>query len=196
VTIRSSSSVVSSPALKTTPQVSTQSEINSRLEWRGGLDNERGYRYRLLRSTSAFLMTTFEYLRPTPLIFVRANMTLSLPSTFVLRRRRMCWNAFLSGTTRAMLSVDGEALAGDLRVERESSHGRRGIGYAVSQTLEIHSSNPPHRAPAHLSLQTNAVQLPLTYSLPYFNPNLPCLGHQITGAPGRIHETCVFFGVR
>ena len=143
MTIRSSSSVVSSPALKTTPQVSTQSEINSRLEWRGGLDNERGYRYRLLRSTSAFLMTTFEYLRPTPLIFVRANMTLSLPSTFVLRRRRMCWNAFLSGTTRAMLSVDGEALAGDLRVERESSHGRRGIGYAVSQTLEIHSSKPP-----------------------------------------------------
>ena len=24
----------------------------------------------------------------------------------------------------------------------------------------------------------------------FSNPNLPCLGHQIIGAPGRIHETC------
>jgi hypothetical protein len=74
---------------------------------------------RLLRSTSAwslvswnktshtFLMTTFEYRLPTPLILVKANITLSFPSTLVLRRRRMCWNAFLSGTTRAMLDVDG-----------------------------------------------------------------------------------------
>src|SRR5271154_3102989 len=51
-------------------------------------------------------MTTLEYRRPTPLIFVNANMILSFPSTFVLSRRRMCWKAFLSGTTRAMVNVD------------------------------------------------------------------------------------------
>ena len=51
-----------------------------------------------------FLMTTLEYRRPTPLIFVNANMILSFPSTFVLSRRRMCWKAFLSGTTRAMVN--------------------------------------------------------------------------------------------
>jgi len=59
--------------------------------------------YRLLRSTSAFLITTLAYRRPTPLILVNANMIFSFPSTFVFRRRRMCWKAFLSGTTRAIL---------------------------------------------------------------------------------------------
>lgn len=57
-------------------------------------------------------MTMLEYRRPTPLILVKANMIFSFPSTFVLRRRRMCWNAFLSGTTRAMavvLSLFGDA---------------------------------------------------------------------------------------
>src|SRR5271156_1963542 len=40
-----------------------------------------GARYLLLRSTSAFLITTLAYRRPTPLIFVNANMILSFPST-------------------------------------------------------------------------------------------------------------------
>ena len=66
--------------------------------------------YRLLRSTSAFLITTLEYRRPTPLILVKANMILSFPSTLVLRRRRMCWKAFLSGTTSAMVKDDVDNL--------------------------------------------------------------------------------------
>jgi hypothetical protein len=46
--------------------------------------------HRLLRSTSAFLHTKFEYRRPTPLISVKAYITLRLPSTLVLSRRKMC----------------------------------------------------------------------------------------------------------
>ena len=47
--------------------------------------------YRLLRSTSAFLQTRLEYLLPTPLIFVKANIVFSLPSTLVFNSRRMCY---------------------------------------------------------------------------------------------------------
>jgi hypothetical protein len=47
--------------------------------------------HRLLRSTSAFLQAMFEKRRPTPLMEVRANMTLTLPSRLVLSTRRMCW---------------------------------------------------------------------------------------------------------
>ena len=50
----------------------------------------RACSYRLLRSTSAFLQTKFEYLRPTPLIFVNAYIVFCLPSTLVLRRRKIC----------------------------------------------------------------------------------------------------------
>lgn len=46
--------------------------------------------YRLLRSTSAFLQTKLEYRRPIPLISVKANMIFPPPLTLVLRRRRMC----------------------------------------------------------------------------------------------------------
>lgn len=77
VTIRSNSSEVISPALV----AGSVDAIAGR--WLGiGL-------YRLLRSTSAFLQTKLEYLRPTPLILVRAYMIFCLPSTLVFRRRRM-----------------------------------------------------------------------------------------------------------
>lgn len=86
--------------------------------------------YRLARSISAFLQTTFANRRPTPLIWVRAYMILILPSTFVLSRllqigrhvshcpviqsvpirsthRKMCANCIEgSGGTRAMLSSE------------------------------------------------------------------------------------------
>jgi hypothetical protein len=45
---------------------------------------------RLFMSTSAFLQTKLEYRRPTPLISVKAYMIFLLPSTLVLRRRKMC----------------------------------------------------------------------------------------------------------
>ena len=57
--------------------------------------------YRLVRSTSAFLHTKFEYRRPTPLILVNAYMTFCLPSTLVLRRRRMNWKFDFSPVTSA-----------------------------------------------------------------------------------------------
>jgi len=53
---------------------------------------------RFVRSTSAFLRTKFEYLLPTPLMAVIANMIFVFPSMFVFITRRMCWN--FSGTTR------------------------------------------------------------------------------------------------
>lgn len=46
---------------------------------------------RLFMSTSAFLQTKFAYRRPTPLISVKAYMIFLLPSTLVLRRRKMCY---------------------------------------------------------------------------------------------------------
>lgn len=52
-----------------------------------------GFAHRLLRSTSAFLHTKLEYLRPTPLIRVKAYIIFCLPSTLVLRRRKMNWTA-------------------------------------------------------------------------------------------------------
>jgi hypothetical protein len=62
---------------------------------KSGLAQARAFRlaqaHRLLRSTSAFLQATLEKRRPTPLIDVRANMTLTLPSRLVLSTRRMCW---------------------------------------------------------------------------------------------------------
>lgn len=60
------------------------------------------FTYRLLRSTSAFLQTKFEYRRPTPLIFVRAYMTFCLPSTLVLSSRRMNWKLDFSPETSAV----------------------------------------------------------------------------------------------
>src|SRR5438046_1847688 len=70
----------------------------------GGVDAmmwEAARAYRLLRSTSAFLQTRLEYRRPTPLILVRAYMTFCLPSTLVLRSRRMNWKFDFSPETRA-----------------------------------------------------------------------------------------------
>jgi hypothetical protein len=99
VTTRSSSSVVSSPAL--------QIRYSAFFLWNRLLRSTSAYgriSWNLLREVT-FLMTTLEYRRPTPLIFVNANMILSFPSTFVLSRRRMCWKAFLSGTTRAMVNA-------------------------------------------------------------------------------------------
>ena len=59
--------------------------------------------YRLLRSTSAFLQTKFEYRRPTPLILVKAYMTFCLPSTLVLSNRRMNWKFDFSPETKLMM---------------------------------------------------------------------------------------------
>lgn len=61
--------------------------------------------YRLLRSTSAFLHTKLEYRRPTPFILVRAYMIFCLPSTLVLRRRRMNWKFDFSPETSAIHDV-------------------------------------------------------------------------------------------
>ena len=63
--------------------------------------------YRLLRSTSAFLHTRFEYRRPTPLILVKAYMTFCLPSTLVLSNRRMNWKFDFSLVTRAAIDPTG-----------------------------------------------------------------------------------------
>lgn len=52
----------------------------------------------LFKSTSAFFRTMFEKRLPIPLMAVMANMTLRLPSMFVLRIRKMCWN--FSGMTK------------------------------------------------------------------------------------------------
>lgn len=78
VTMRSSSSDVISPALYNY-QISVAS------------DGKVCFAHRLFKSTSAFLQTKLEYRRPTPLILVRAYMIFCLPSTLVLRRRRMNW---------------------------------------------------------------------------------------------------------
>jgi len=56
--------------------------------------------YRLERSTSALRQTTVAKRRPTPLMAVRAKTIFRLPSTLVLRIRRMCWNPPVSGTLR------------------------------------------------------------------------------------------------
>merc|ERR1719369_785897 len=56
----------------------------------------------LERGMSAFFKTMLAYLRPIPLIEVRANMTLVFPSMLVLRTRRICWK--LGGTTKDMLA--------------------------------------------------------------------------------------------
>lgn len=61
-----------------------------------------GRAHRLFRSTSAFLQTRLEYRRPTPLILVSAYMIFCLPSTLVLRRRRMNWKFDFSPETSAM----------------------------------------------------------------------------------------------
>lgn len=44
-------------------------------------------------STSAFLQTMLANRLPIPLIEVRANIIFCLPSTFVFRTRRICWNS-------------------------------------------------------------------------------------------------------
>jgi hypothetical protein len=72
VTMRSSSSEVSSPALHYHVNLVPMEH-----------DMDRDFPYRLLRSTSAFLQTRLEYLRPTPLIFVKAYMTFCFPSSYV-----------------------------------------------------------------------------------------------------------------
>merc|ERR1719348_2587428 len=51
---------------------------------------------------SAFFNTMLAYLRPIPLMEVRANMTLVFPSILVLRTRRMCWK--FGGTTNDMVT--------------------------------------------------------------------------------------------
>src|SRR5271154_1503368 len=91
VTMRSSSSEVISPALNT-------------FRWiRSFLV---GHAYRLVKSTSAFLQTKLEYLRPTPLILVKAYMIFCLPSTLVLRRRRMNWTVEALEYARAAMSLN------------------------------------------------------------------------------------------
>lgn len=103
VTIRSSSSEVSSPALYT--RKNTIRHVcfpKIARNWDS---------YRLFRSTSAFLQTKLEYRRPTPLILVRAYMTFCLPSTLVLRRRKIySWLAmvldFLSLRDQKLMSCD------------------------------------------------------------------------------------------
>ena len=71
--------------------------------------DSRGLAYRLFRSISAFLQTKLEYRRPTPLILVKAYMTFCLPSTLVLRRRKMNWKFDLSPLTSDMM---GKLLCG------------------------------------------------------------------------------------
>ena len=61
--------------------------------------------YRLFKSISAFLQTKFEYRRPTPLMRVNAYMIFSLPSTLVLRRRRMNWKFDFSPVTNAVIAL-------------------------------------------------------------------------------------------
>jgi len=53
---------------------------------------------------SAFFRTMLAYLLPIPLIEVRANMTLVLPSILVLSTRRICWK--LGGTTSDMVASE------------------------------------------------------------------------------------------
>ena len=62
-----------------------------------------GGAHRLFRSTSAFLQAMLEKRRPTPLMLVRANMTLTLPSRLVFSTRRMCWklDSFMMSDLRA-----------------------------------------------------------------------------------------------
>jgi hypothetical protein len=57
--------------------------------------------HRLFKSTSAFLHTRLEYLRPTPLMRVSAYMILSRPSTLVLSKRRINWKLLFSPETSA-----------------------------------------------------------------------------------------------
>lgn len=49
---------------------------------------------RLFTLISAFLQMRSAKRRPRPLIFVRPKTTFLLPSTLVLRIRKMCWNSF------------------------------------------------------------------------------------------------------
>ena len=111
VTIRSSSSDVISPALFLVRFKPFQQALA----------------YRLLKSTSAFLQTKLEYRRPTPLIFVKAYMIFCLPSTLVLRRRRINWTAHeLESCSRPSIICRKRTvrfLAGDERCDR-ISHGR------------------------------------------------------------------------
>lgn len=97
VTIRSSSSDVISPALQTNVYQPLPKKVALKSR---GLENIC-FVYRLFKSTSAFLQTRLEYLRPTPLIFVKAYMIFCLPSTLVLRRRRMNWKLLFSPDTSA-----------------------------------------------------------------------------------------------
>ena len=53
---------------------------------------------------SAFFRTVLAYLLPIPLIEVRANITLVLPSILVLSTRRICWK--LGGTTSDMVASE------------------------------------------------------------------------------------------
>ena len=98
VTMRSSSSEVISPALKTYDQYNGISRLEGILRVTEGVRRA----YRLFKSTSAFLQTRLEYRRPTPLILVKAYMIFCFPSTFVLRSRRMNWKFDFSPVTSAI----------------------------------------------------------------------------------------------
>eukprot|EP00962_Isochrysis_galbana_P023654 scaffold7153_cov115-Isochrysis_galbana.AAC.6 len=98
VTSRSTSSAVSSPALSQQGSRDSQHRAHSRTRSADESTTEVVQRgragataHRLERSTSAFLQQMFEKRRPTPLMEVRANITLTLPSRLVLSTRKMCW---------------------------------------------------------------------------------------------------------
>ena len=71
------------------PVLLSVEEPEGDLELAGVLDDG------LLTSISAFLQMRSAKRRPRPLILVRAKTTFRLPSTLVLRIRRMCWNSWL-----------------------------------------------------------------------------------------------------
>ena len=95
MTISSSSSLaLSSPALPAhqnpvNHKVATAVAVTSR---QASLAlNIESLAHLLPRSTSAFLQTMLENRRPIPLMDVMAYMIFCLPSTLVLRTRRICW---------------------------------------------------------------------------------------------------------
>jgi len=100
----------------------------------------------LFKSTSAFFNTMLENRRPIPLMAVMANMTLRLPSMFVLRIRRMCWN--FSGMTKDWKTTNDNQRRDCLGIQRRPPVsqnvvvGRTAAGF--HRTVEFHGvrANP------------------------------------------------------